>query len=60
MSKNLPDGRIMTELNGFIGSTTLKDNNERSFVIRYDPDKGQTPKHVNYFFDSKGEKIIEV
>ena len=23
MSKNLPDGRIMTELNGFIGSSTL-------------------------------------
>ena len=33
---------------------------ERSFVIRYDPDKGQTQKHDNYFFDSKGEKIIEV
>jgi len=33
---------------------------ERSFVIKYDPDNGQTQKHDNYFFDSKGEKIIEV
>ncbi|MDA1347156.1 MAG: DNA sulfur modification protein DndD [Crenarchaeota archaeon] len=33
---------------------------ERSFVIKYNPDKGQTEKHDNYFFDSKGEKIIEV
>ena len=33
---------------------------ERSFVIKYDADKGQTQKHDNYFFDNKGEKIIEV
>ena len=33
MSKTLPDGRIMTELNGFIGSSTLKDKKGRSFVI---------------------------
>ena len=33
---------------------------ERSFVIKYDSDKGKTQKHDNYFFDSKGEKIIEV
>ena len=33
---------------------------ERSFVIKYDPDKGKTQKHDNYFFDSEGEKIIEV
>ena len=33
---------------------------ERSFVIKYDSDKGQTQKHDNYFFDNKGEKIIEV
>ena len=33
MSKALPDGRIMTELRGFIGSSTLKDKKGRSFVI---------------------------
>jgi len=33
MSKALPDGRIMTELNGFIGSSTLKDKKGRSFII---------------------------
>ena len=33
MSKALPDGRIMTELSGFIGSSSLKDNKGRSFVI---------------------------
>jgi DNA sulfur modification protein DndD len=33
---------------------------ERSFVIKYDSDKGKTEKHDNYFFDKKGEKIIEV
>ena len=33
---------------------------ERSFVIKYDSQKGKTIKHDNYFFDSKGEKIIEV
>ena len=33
---------------------------ERSFVIKYNSDKGKTEKHDNYFFDKKGEKIIEV
>ena len=33
---------------------------ERSFVIKYDSEKGKTRKHDNYFFDKKGEKIIEV
>ena len=33
---------------------------ERSFVIKYDSEKGKTVKHDNYFFDNKGEKIIEV
>ena len=33
---------------------------ERSFVIKYDSDKGKTKKYDNYFFDKKGEKIIEV
>ena len=33
MSNALPDGRIMTELSGFIGSSTLKDKKGRSFII---------------------------
>jgi len=32
----------------------------KSFVIQYDSKKGKTILHDNYFFDSKGEKIIEV
>ena len=32
----------------------------RSFVIQYDSDKGSTKKHDTYFFDEKGEKVIEV
>ena len=31
-----------------------------SFVIQYDSDKGCTKKHDTYFFDKKGERIIEV
>ena len=34
MSNALPDGRIMKELSGFIGSSTLKDKKGRSFIIR--------------------------
>ena len=33
---------------------------ERSFVIKYDSNKGKTKKYDNYFFDNEGEKIIEV
>ena len=33
MSNALPDGRIMTELNGVIGSSILKDEKGRSFII---------------------------
>ena len=32
----------------------------RSFVIQYDSDKGSTVTHQRYFFDEKGEKIVEV
>lgn len=32
----------------------------RSFTIQYDSDKGCTKKHDTYFFDKKGERIIEV
>jgi len=31
-----------------------------SFVIQYDSDKGSTKKHDTYFFDKKGEKVIEI
>ena len=31
-----------------------------SFVIQYDSDKGSTKKHDTYFFDKKGERVIEV
>ena len=31
-----------------------------SFVIQYDSDKGCTKKHDTYFFDKKGERVIEV
>ena len=32
----------------------------RSFTIQYNSDKGCTKKHDTYFFDKKGERIIEV
>ena len=38
----------------------LKPYISKSFVIQYDSDKGKTITHDNYFFDEKGEKIIEV
>jgi DNA sulfur modification protein DndD len=38
----------------------LKPHIAKSFVIQYDSDKGKTVKHDGYFFDDKGEKIIEV
>ena len=34
ISNNLPEGRIMKELNGFVGSSILKDKKGRSFIIR--------------------------
>ena len=33
---------------------------ERSFVLQYNSDKGKSIKNENYFFNQKGEKIIEV
>jgi len=55
MSKALPDGRIMTELNGFIGSSTLKDKKERSFVIR-----GKTDVVVEFKTEPKKYGIIDL
>jgi len=55
MSKALPDGRIMTELNGFIGSSTLKDNKGRSFVIN-----GKTDVVVEFKTSPKKYGIIDL
>jgi len=55
MSKTLPDGRIMTELNGFIGSSTLKDEKGRSFVI-----SGKTDVVVEFKTNPKKYGIIDL
>ena len=55
MSQALPDGRIMTELNGFIGSSTLKDKKGRSFVIR-----GKTDVVVEFKTAPKKYGIIDL
>ncbi len=38
----------------------LKPHIAKSFVIQYDSDNGKTIQHDSYFFDEKGENIIEV
>ena len=55
MSNTLPDGRIMTELNGFIGSSTLKDKKGRPFVIR-----GKTDVVVEFKTEPKKYGIIDL
>ena len=55
MSKTLPNGRIMTELNGFIGSSTLKDEKGRSFVIN-----GKTDIVVEFKTNPKKYGIIDL
>ena len=55
MSKTLPDGRIMTELNGFIGSSTLKDKKGRFFVI-----SGKTDVVVEFKTSPKKYGIIDL
>ena len=55
MSNALPDGRIMTELNGFIGSSTLKDKKGRPFVIR-----GKTDVVVEFKTEPKKYGIIDL
>ena len=55
MSKTLPDGRIMTELNGFIGSSTLKDEKGRFFVI-----SGKTDVVVEFKTNPKKYGIIDL
>jgi len=55
MSKDLPDGRIMTELSGFIGSSTLKDEEGRSFVI-----SGKTDVVIEFNTSPKKYGIIDL
>ena len=55
ISKALPEGRIMTELNGFIGSSTLKDRKGRSFVI-----SGKTDVVVEFKTIPKKYGIIDL
>ena len=55
MSKTLPDGRIMNELSGFIGSSTLKDKKGRSFVI-----SGKTDIVVEFKTNPKKYGIIDL
>ena len=55
MSKTLPDARIMTELSGFIGSSTLKDEKGRSFVI-----SGKTDVVVEFKTNPKKYGIIDL
>ena len=55
MSEALPDGRIMTELSGFIGSSTLKDEKGRSFVI-----SGKTDVVVEFKTSPKKYGIIDL
>ena len=55
ISKNLPEGRIMKELNGFIASSVLKDNKGRYFVI-----SGKTDIVVEFNSDPKKYGIIDL
>ena len=55
MSKVLPDGRIMTELSGFIGSSTLKDKKGRSFII-----SGKTDVVIEFKTKPKKYGIIDL
>ena len=55
MSSALPDGRIMKELSGFIGSSTLKDKKGRTFIIR-----GKTDVVVEFKTKPKKYGIIDL
>ena len=55
ISNDLPDGRIMTELKGFIGSIVLKDNDERLFVIN-----GKTDVVIEFNTSPKKYGIIDL
>jgi CRISPR/Cas system-associated exonuclease Cas4 (RecB family) len=55
MSSSLPAGRIMSELNGFIGTTILKDNKNRSFLIT-----GKTDIVIEFKTNPKKYGIIDL
>ena len=55
MSNALPDGRIMSELSRLIGSRTLKDKKDRSFII-----KGKTDVVVEFKTEPKKYGIIDL
>ena len=55
MSKTLPDGHIMAEHTGFIGSSILKDNKGRLFVI-----SGKTDVIVEFNTKPKKYGIIDL
>ena len=55
ISNVLPDGRIMTELSGFIGSSSLKDKKGRSFIIR-----GKTDIVIEFKTKPKKYGIIDL
>jgi len=55
MSKDLPKGRIMNELRGFIGSSVLKDRKGRDFLI-----SGKTDIVVEFETEPKKYGIIDL
>ena len=55
MSETLPDGRIMNELSGFIGSSKLKDKKGRSFII-----SGRTDIVIEFKSQPKKYGIIDL
>ncbi len=55
ISNNLPDGRIMTEISGSIGSAILRDNKRRSFII-----SGKTDVVVEFNTSPKKYGIIDL
>ena len=55
ISSTLPDGRIMKELSGFIGSSSLKDKKGRLFIIR-----GKTDIVIEFKTKPKKYGIIDL
>jgi CRISPR/Cas system-associated exonuclease Cas4 (RecB family) len=55
MSSTLPDGRIMTEISGLIGSSTLEDKKGRPFII-----SGKTDVVVEFKTSPKKYGIIDL
>ena len=55
MSNTLPEGRIMTELSGFIGSSILEDKKKRPFII-----SGKTDVVIEFKTEPKKYGIIDL